>query len=546
MKIAMCQINTKVGDFQGNTEKIIQYAEKALSLKADIAVFPELSICGYPPLDLLDQKLFFEKNNEFLQKLQKQIPHNIAVAVGHVSLNSALQGKPYFNSISVIKDGQIIFTGAKTLLSSYDVFDESRYFQPAPEQNVFQLDGIKIGIAICEDMWFESNVGKQQRYDKDPVLTLLDKGAQLILAPSAAPFFAGKREARFELLQRIGKTKAVPVIYVNSVGGNDSLIFDGNSMATDRKGNLVLAGKSFEEDILLFDTEKTYPELSFEENYYSDIENALVLGLKDYLAKCGFKKVHLGISGGIDSALVAYIAVKAIGSDNVKGFAMPSHFSSEESMSDAKKLAENLGIELGVILIKPMYDAFLNQLEPFFAGRTFDVTEENLQARIRGNLMMAYSNKWGSLLLTTGNKSELSTGYCTMYGDMAGGICVIGDLFKTDVFSLCKYINRNKEIIPETTISKPPSAELRPDQKDEDSLPPYSVLDEILSLYIIKNLSIEDIVAKGFDKELVSSIISLVARAEYKRVQAAPVLKISPRAFGIGRRVPLAREIYEI
>ncbi len=546
MKIAAVQINTKIGDFEANRQKILEYTEKALSLGADIAVFPELAVCGYPPLDLLDQSAFYEKNIESVRWLQKNIPCGIAAVIGHVASNSSHSGKPYYNCASVIKDKKIIHTQEKTLLPTYDVFDESRYFESASERKVFEYSGIKIGIAVCEDLWFQSSVGKQERYQIDPVKELLDKGSEIIISPSASPFFAGKTKDRLDLLEKISGRGGVSVVYVNSIGGNDSIVFDGNSMITDEEGNLVIQGKSFEEDICLFDTEAEYPSVPLREDYYGDIEKALITGLKDYLSKCGFTRVHLGLSGGVDSAIVAVLAVKALGRDNVKVFALPSEFSSEGSVTDADKLADNLGIKLDMIKIKPLYDKYLESLAPFFQGLPFDVAEENLQARIRGTLMMGYSNKFNSLLLTTGNKSELSTGYCTLYGDMAGGLGVIGDLFKTDVYGLCRYINqRDGEIIPSEILDKAPSAELRPDQKDEDSLPSYDLLDKILTLYILENRSKEEIVKKGFDPDTVEFIIKLVARCEYKRIQAPLVLKMSQRAFGIGRRVPLARKIYE-
>ena len=546
MKIAAVQINTKIGDFEANRQKILEYTEKALSLGADIAVFPELAVCGYPPLDLLDQSAFYEKNIESVRWLQKNIPCGIAAVIGHVASNSSHSGKPYYNCASVIKDKKIIHTQEKTLLPTYDVFDESRYFESASERKLFEYNGIKIGIAICEDLWFQSSVGKQERYQIDPVKELLDKGSEIIISPSASPFFAGKTKDRLDLLEKISGSGGVSVVYVNSIGGNDSIVFDGNSMITDEEGNLVIQGKSFEEDICLFDTGAEYPSVPLKEDYYGDIEKALITGLKDYLSKCGFTRVHLGLSGGVDSAIVAVLAVKALGRDNVKVFALPSEFSSEGSVTDADKLADNLGIKLDMIKIKPLYDKYLESLAPFFQGLPFDVAEENLQARIRGTLMMGYSNKFNSLLLTTGNKSELSTGYCTLYGDMAGGLGVIGDLFKTDVYGLCRYINqRDGEIIPSEILDKAPSAELRPDQKDEDSLPSYDLLDKILTLYILENRSKEEIVKKGFDPDTVEFIIKLVARCEYKRIQAPLVLKMSQRAFGIGRRVPLARKIYE-
>ncbi|MCL2293886.1 MAG: NAD+ synthase [Spirochaetes bacterium] len=593
MKIAISQINTIVGDFSGNREKILEYTNRALNNGADVVVFPELALCGYPLHDLLDQDIFYEKTNESLNWLQENIPDNIAVLVGHVSKNihHNTQGqKKYNNSVSVILRQEIVFSQAKETLPLYDVFDETRYFQPATSRNIFEFKGLKIGIAICEDATWtlhparrhgcrdfargattwtlhparrhgcrdfacgattgtqhpELGSNNQKQHENNPITELAEKGAQLIIAPCAAPFSAGKQKAKFEAIREISKKNSVPVIYVNLIGGNDSLIFDGNSMVIDEHGELILAAKDFEEDIIFYDTDQKYQTIEFKEDYYNDIEKALILGLRDYLAKCGFKKVHLGLSGGLDSAIVTYLAVKAIGSENVKVFALPSEFSPPGSITDAQKLADNLGLKLETIPIKNLYEQFLSHLEPFFKDTPFGLAEESLQARIRGTLMMAYSNKHHSLLLATGNKSELSVGYCTLYGDMAGGLDIIGDLFKTDIFKLCRHINkRDGEIIPESIISKPPSAELRPDQKDEDSLPPYDILDKILELYIEENLSKEEIIKKGYDEKTVSFVISLVAKAEFKRVQAPVILKISPRAFGPARRAPFARKIYE-
>ena len=553
MKIAISQINTIIGDFAGNREKILEYTNKALANGADIVVFPELTLCGYPLLGLLEQDIFYEKTDESLKWLQKNLPADIAVLVGHVSKNRARDSKSCCNSISVIKNGNIIFNQSKTFFPSYDFFNEvnevneangAKEIQESPKQNIFELNGIKIAIAGYEDLFRNSGAGSAGRAGTAQLER--DKGVRLIIVPSSLPFFAGKRKIRFDLIRDTGKKAALPVVYVNSTGGSDNFVFDGNSMVIDNKGNLVLSAKVFEEELLFYDDTQKYESIEFKEDFYGDIEKAIIVGLRDYLVKCGFKKVHLGLSGGIDSALVAYLAVKAIGKENVKVFAMPSEFSSKGSVIDAQKLADNLGLKMETIPIKNIYDQFLKELEPFFKNTPFGLAEENLQARIRGALMMSYSNKWNSLLLATGNKSEISVGYCTLYGDTAGAVCIIGDLFKTDVFKLCRYINkRDGEIIPEAIISKPPSAELRPNQKDEDSLPPYDTLDKILELYILDNLSKKDIIKKGYDEKTVSFVISLVAGSEYKRAQAPFILKIFSGSFGTRRRAPLARKIYE-
>ncbi len=541
MKVAIAQINPVIGDFEGNSERILDYIERAVSHreKPEIVVFPEMSICGYPPMDLLDQEAFVDKNLKALRHIQHNAPKEIGIILGHVDKNKSYAGKRLTNTVSFIHNGKILFSQAKTLLPTYDVFDEARYFEPARKRDVFQWRGRTIGIAICEDIWWETEPSAGVRYPIDPVKDLLDMGADLIIVPSASPFYSGKPRVRFRLLSGIGKESGVGVVYVNMVGGNDSLIFDGQSMVTSREGNLIFVGEAFREQLAVVDIDGNDP-VELREDRYGELEKALVLGIRDYLEKCGFERVHFGLSGGIDSALVAVLAVKALGTKRVRAFALPSRYSSRASVEDAKKLCENLGIPLEILPIEPVFDAYLKSLEPLFEGRSPDLTEENLQARIRGTLLMAYSNKFGSLLLTTGNKSELATGYCTLYGDMAGGLAVIGDLLKTEVYGLARYINRNGEIIPENILAKPPSAELRPDQKDQDTLPPYSVLDEIIKLYIIDNMDTEEIVKAGFERELVDSVVRMIRRAEYKRRQAPPVLKISPRAFGTGRRIPIA------
>lgn len=546
MKIAAGQINSVIADFKGNREKIVDYSLRAVKENADIIVFPELSLCGYPPMDLLDYNSFVEENLLSLRWLQRNLPSHLAVAIGHVALNSTGTGKRLRNIISVIYKGEIIFSQDKTLLPTYDVFDETRYFEPSEDRKLFSFKGEKIGIAICEDLWWESARETDSVYPVDPVMDLLDLGARTILVPSASPFHKSKIRKRFSLCRKTIRKGASSVFYINSTGANDSLIFDGNSIVVDKDGRLIKRAADFEEDFFVCDLSAEHEELNLQVDKYGEIEKALVLGIRDYVHKCGFTKVHLGSSGGIDSALVTALAVKALGPENVKTFAMPSRYSSDGSLTDSNELAENLGVSYDVIPIEEMFKSFLSVLEPHFAGKGMDVAEENIQARVRGTLMMAYSNKWGSLVLTTGNKSELATGYCTLYGDMAGGLAVIGDLLKTEVFELCRYMNKDKEIIPWSIINKPPSAELRPDQKDEDSLPPYDILDGILIEYLMNHRTADEIEALGYNRETVEKIVGLVGRVEYKRGQAPPVLRISDKAFGTGRRMPVARKLYEV
>lgn len=549
MKIAVAQINPTIGDFEGNRERILSFARRAEEQGAKLVLFPELSLCGYPPMDLLDHNAFVEENRKSLRLLQQELPGDLAVALGYVDVNREMAGKALQNSVAILMGGEVIFRQAKTLLPTYDVFDEARYFEPARSREIVEIGDERIGIAICEDIWWEREPAPGTRYPIDPVQDFLDKGATLILSPSASPFFSGKLETRFSLLSRIGQSSGVPVVYANTVGGNDSLIFDGYSMATDSKGKLVRLAAGFQEELMLLDSrtlrEGGAPAIQLPEERWSDIYEALKLGLRDYLAKTGFSNVHLGLSGGIDSALVAAIAADALGPEHVEVFLLPSQYSSTGSISDAEALAKNLGVHARTVEIREIFGSFLTALEPHFEGRPHDIAEENIQARIRGTLLMAYSNKFGSLVLTTGNKSELAVGYCTLYGDMSGGLGVIGDLLKTEVYALCRYVNREKEIIPEEILNKPPSAELRPDQRDDESLPPYEVLDEILRSYLIGNKTRREIVAEGFDPDLVEQILNLVGRSEYKRRQAPPVLKVSPKAFGNGRRMPIARRVYE-
>jgi NAD+ synthase (glutamine-hydrolysing) len=543
MKVACGQINPTIGDFKGNCEKVLSFAARAKEAGCSIVVFPELCLCGYPPMDLLEYELFVEENLKALRQVQIGAPKGIGIVVGYVDRNRARPGKGLLNAASLLADGRIIHTQAKTLLPTYDVFDEARWFEPAAARSIVSFQGEKLGIAICEDIWWEGEPAPGLRYPVDPVAELLDAGATLILSPSASPFHAGKPRIRLDLLSRIGKTSGVPVVYVNTVGANDNIIFDGQSMVTSKEGKLVFLGKAFEEELAVVDTDAAGPEVPLPEDRYAQIEGALVLGIRDYVRKCGFTRVHLGLSGGIDSALVAVLAVKALGAGRVDVFGLPSRYSSTGSVEDARALAANLGLTLKLLSIEDIFGSFLRTLEPVFEGKNPDITEENVQARIRGTLLMAFSNKFNSLLLTTGNKSELATGYCTLYGDMSGGLAVIGDLLKVEVYGLARSINARERLIPDTIISKAPSAELRPGQKDQDSLPPYETLDAILEKYLVQNKSAADIAAHGFDAGLVRSVIGMVEKAEYKRRQAPPVLKVSPKAFGTGRRIPIARKL---
>jgi NAD+ synthase (glutamine-hydrolysing) len=565
VKIALGQINTTIGDFDGNGDAIRTATVRARSEGAELIVFPELSLCGYPPMDLLDHAAFVEENLKTMRELQRTLPPGIAVVIGYVDRTPTPAGKALQNVAAVILDGRIVFRQAKRLLPTYDVFDEARYFEPARESRVWEFDGVRIGIAICEDIWWETEPVPGSRYPIDPVRDLLDGGAEIILAPSASPFHSGKVATRFQLTSSIGRNSGVPLVYVNSVGGNDSLVFDGYSLVTGRDGSLqhLLTGFSEEVRVVSVDaggtrgitrtvadngaeaTAATAPRIPGETERYADLEAALILGLRDYLRKTGFSRVHFGLSGGIDSAVVAVIAARAVGPENVKAFLLPSQYSSSGSISDSEELVANLGIAAATLPILPIYEAFTAVLAGEFAGTEPGVAEENIQARARGNLLMAWSNKFGSLTLTTGNKSELAVGYCTLYGDMSGGLAVIGDLLKTEVYGLARHFNRAGTVVPEAIITKPPSAELRPDQKDEDSLPAYDILDEILTRYVIHSETSSQIIEAGHDPDTVTQILHLVGRSEYKRRQAPPVLKISPRAFGTGRRMPIARAIYE-
>ncbi len=547
MKLALCQIDAVVGDFPGNSSRILDAIQKALASSPELIVFPEMALGGYPPMDLLDQPSFAELEEAAFRRLQRELPRGVAVAIGHIGRNQGGLGRSLTNSLSVILDGAVVFTQAKSLLPTYDVFDEARYFEPARTRRVWEYHGQLVGFAICEDLWRETVPVPGMRYPVDPPRELLDAGASLIIVPSSSPYQMDKLALRIGLCADLATSGSVPVAYCNMAGANDSLVFDGRSFLVDRKGALVALG-SFGEGILVVDTEtraaQSGPKPVLPDRW-DEAERSLVEGIRGYMKKCGFKKTHLGLSGGIDSALVAVLASKAIGPENLTCVSMPSRFSSAGSIDDSVELCRQLGCRLETVPIEGPFSSFLSTLEPHFAGTPFGLTEENLQARIRGDILMAWSNKFDSMLLTTGNKSELAVGYCTLYGDMCGALDPIGDLLKTEVFALCRRIHDRDGIIPLAIIDKPPSAELRPNQLDQDSLPPYATLDEVLELYIEKDLSADEIISRGYDDALVRRIVSMTARAEFKRRQAAPVIKVSPRAFGMGRRMPIARAVHE-
>ena len=541
MKIALGQINPTVGDFAGNARKIIDFAQAAKSQGAGLILFPELSVCGYPPRDLVERTSFVVHNRESAEHIAAET-HGIAVICGLVTPAHADTGKSVMNSAALLIDGNIKFVQSKMLLPTYDVFDEMRNFAPARSQALLPFCGKQMALTICEDAWNDKHFWNRRLYSFDPVEALVQAGGNFVLNISASPFWAGKRELRREMLATIARNDHVPVAFVNQVGGNDSLVFDGSSMVLDRDGKVIAQGKSFEEDLVLFDSDLLTGELHEQiEGEEASTYSALVLGTRDYIRKCGFRQAIIGLSGGIDSALTAAIAVEAIGPENVIGVGMPGPYSSPGSITDAKALATNLGICFEILPITDIFAGYCKVLREVFEGRSEDVTEENIQSRIRGSLLMALSNKFGALVLSTGNKSELGVGYCTLYGDMAGGLAVISDVPKTMVYRLSRYVNSRSPVIPAATLEKPPSAELRPGQMDSDSLPPYDVLDAILEDYVEQAHSAEEIARDhGFAVEVVRSVIRMIERNEYKRQQAAPGIKISSKAFGYGRRFPIA------
>jgi NAD+ synthase (glutamine-hydrolysing) len=541
MRIALCQINPIIGDFDYNTSLIMEAVDKAKAEGSSLAVFPELSLLGYPPKDLLENPAFIDENLIRLERLAIKI-RDIQILCGFVDKNTRKTGKPLVNSAARIEDGHIVGKGGKRLLPTYDVFDESRYFEPAQESLLFELEGKRLGVTICEDIWNFGDFEGVPFYEQNPVSDLIDKHVDILINMSASPYTLGKAHLRMNMLKNISSRYKIPTVYCNQVGGNDDLLFDGLSMVVDNKARPILVGKEFEPDLLIWNTEQEYHVLNDPwQAEETSLLKGLVMGTRDYTLKCGFEKALVGLSGGIDSTLVAVIAQMALGVENVTGVSMPSPFTSNMSKEDARALAANLGIHFEEIPIHDIYQSYKTSLAPAFSGFEEDVTEENIQARIRGNLLMALSNKFNALLLTTGNKSEVATGYCTLYGDMSGGLAVISDVPKTMCYRLARHINKDREIIPNRILTRPPSAELKPDQTDQDTLPPYDALDDILELAVEKNLPFDEIVALGHEPGVVRDVLRRMVVSEYKRRQAPPGLKVTTKAFGYGRRYPIAR-----
>jgi NAD+ synthetase len=545
MKITLHQINTIVGDFQGNIDKIVTAGRRSAQMGASLAIFPELSVTGYPPLDLLENSHFLHQASDALDRLvEKTRDLGVSLIVGTILPSEKLiGGKPLNNAAVLLEGGRISNVHRKVLLPTYDVFDESRHFQPGECLTTFQVGETGFAMSICEDVWNDKTFWTTRQYQYDPVEDHLSTRPMPLINIAASPFSQGKGSLRVEMLVNIAKRFRTPVIYVNQVGGNDSLVFDGRSLVIDGDGKVVSLAEDFIEETLLLDLENPpapvtrIPEMDDDASVYQ----ALVTGLRDYSAKCGFPSAVLGLSGGVDSSLTATIAADALGAGNVHGILMPSPFTSAASVEDALSIAENLGIRTKTIDISNIYNSYLSELSEGLEGLPGDVTEENIQARIRGNILMALSNRFGHLVLSTGNKSELATGYCTLYGDMSGGLAVISDLYKGEVYRLSRYINRDREIVPRRVLERPPSAELRPDQKDEDFLPPYDILDPILKAYIEDHKSLSEIIQLGYKGELVATILNMVEGNEYKRQQAAPGIKVSWKAFGLGRIYPIAK-----
>ncbi|WP_446684588.1 NAD+ synthase [Cyanobacterium sp. HL-69] len=549
MKIAIAQLNPIIGDIKNNAKQIIEVAHQASQDGVQLLLTPELSLCGYPPKDLLFRHDFITMMAEELEAIALSIPKNITILVGLATENLYAMEKgekPLHNSVALVQEGEIKQIFHKQLLPNYDVFEEKRYFEIGEKPNYFELNNVKIGVTICEDLWNDEFFWGRKNYKINPLQSIDKHGVELILNLSASPYVLRKQQLRETMLKYLVNKHKIPIIYANQIGGNDELIFDGNSFAVNKESQVMVRGKGYKTDLIYLEYSPETKDILTTDIINSipseeeEIYQALTLGVRDYARKCGFSKAVLGLSGGIDSALVAKIAVDALGKENVLGILMPSPYSSEHSIIDALHLAKNLGIQTHKIPIAPMMDDFNTSLETIFDDKTFGITQENLQSRIRGTTLMAIANKFGHLLLSTGNKSEMAVGYCTLYGDMNGGLAVIADIPKTKVFALCRWLNHDQEIIPNNIIIKPPSAELKPGQKDEDSLPPYPILDDILERYLNFHQSEEEIINSGYDLETVKKILRLVVKAEFKRKQAPPVLKITDRAFGTGWKMPIA------
>lgn len=539
MKIGILQLNFTVGDFRGNSEKLVSAYERAVREGAELCVGSELGLCGYPPRDLLNRRDFVESHERALREVAKRVG-KVPLLIGGIEKTNQKAGRPLYNTTFLVEKEKIRAVARKILLPTYDVFDEDRYFEAGDKVGSVRIAGKRVGVTICEDIWNDEDLWPERRYRIDPVRELAKKGMDLLINLSASPWNIGKEKVRYRLLAEVAKREKIPVIQVNQVGGNDELVFDGQSLGVGVKGGLLAQGAAFMEDVKVVDIggKEQKPIWAGDEG---QVFQALVLGTRDYLQKCGFQEVVLGLSGGIDSALVAVVAAEALGKDKVLGVAMPSRFSSAGSVADAEALAKRLGIRYQKIPIEDTFAAMLRSIGPAREGRSGGLTEENLQSRIRGMTLMAISNDSGRLLLTTGNKSEMAVGYCTLYGDMCGALAVIADVPKTLVYRISRWINREREIIPKNSIEKAPSAELRPDQKDQDSLPPYEELDRILESYVVNEGSIQGMVKKGISKALAEELVRKIDISEYKRRQAAPGLKVTTKAFGVGRRIPLAQ-----
>jgi NAD+ synthase/NAD+ synthase (glutamine-hydrolysing) len=546
MKIALVQFNPVIGDFKHQCRRIVALAEKAKTRGCDLAVFPEMAVCGYPPKDLLDRTSFVEANRRTLDYLVNTVG-GIGILLGYVAENPDPSGKPLLNGAVLFEDGHLLHQVHKQLLPTYDVFDERRHFEPGRPDLPYLYKGHRLGVTICEDVWNDKDVFANRLYDVDPIDYLAKNGMDVLINIAASPFHIGKVDFRDHMLSTIAAKHQLPVLFVNQVGGNDQLLFDGASTVFSADGRVLARAEDFVEDLIVFDTQRMHGDMHhLTENRHDSVFKALVMGTRDYVTKCGFKTAVIGLSGGIDSALTACIAAEALGAENVSTVFMPSAYTSQENFEDTRQLARNLGLGYTIIPIDDIFGQFLHLLVPQADGADPGLTEQNIQARIRGTLLMGISNRDGCLVLSTGNKSELAVGYCTLYGDMNGGLAVISDVPKTMVYHLCRRINRKKEVIPQRIIDKPPSAELKPDQTDQDDLPPYEIIDPILEGYVEKSQSVHTLVDAGFDPTVVKEVIRRVDQNEYKRHQAAPGLKVTPKAFGEGRRYPLAKRFRPI